>query len=107
MSIEVKYRLKEVAADFGKATKEISEILAKYGDKPKSTSQALNTQELNIVFEYLTQHNQIGSLAEVFAVAAKAPAAAPKEEAVKEETPKPAEQNKHQAKPAAAPKAEA
>ena len=99
MSIEVKYRLKEVAADFGIATKEISEVLGKYSEKPKSPSQALSVSDLNIVFEYLTQNNQITSLETVFAVAPT-----PKAEAPKEETPKaePAKAEKpQQSKPAA------
>ncbi len=100
MSIEVKYRLKEVAADFGFATKEISEILAKYSEKPKSPSQALSVSDLNLVFEYLTQNNQITSLETVFAVAPTPKAEAPKEEAPKAE---PAKAEKpQQGKPAAA-----
>ena len=99
MSIEVKYRLKEVAADFGLAAKEISEILAKYGEKPKSTTQALSADELNLVFDYLTQHNQISSLEVVFAVAPKP--AEPKPAPVKEEQPK------AEAKPAQAGKPQA
>ena len=86
MSIEVKYRLKEVATDFGVAPKEISEIIAKYGEKPKSTTQALTVDELNLVFDHLTQHNQITSLEQVFAVAPKP--AEPKPAPVKEDQPK-------------------
>jgi len=71
MSIEVKYRLKELAADFGMAPKEIAEIISKYGDKPKSNTQVLTPFELNLVFDHLTQHNQIDSLEQVFAVAPK------------------------------------
>ena len=48
----VKYRLKEVAADFGVTPKEISEIVAKFYDKPKSNTQVLNDAELNAVFDY-------------------------------------------------------
>ena len=33
----VKYRLKEVAADFGVAPKEIVDIISKFSEKPKST----------------------------------------------------------------------
>ena len=77
----VKYRLKEVAADFSMATKEITEIISKYGEKPKSPTQALTDEELNLVFDYLTQNNQITSLEVVFAVQPKpvAPKAEPKE----------------------------
>ena len=75
----VKYRLKEVAADFGVAPKEIAEIVAKVSEKPKSNTQVLTEEELNVVFDYMTQHNQISSLEEVFAVQPKPKAeAAPK-----------------------------
>ncbi len=96
----VKYRLKEVAADFGLASKEITEIVSKYGEKPKSPTQVMTDEELNIIFDYLTQNNQISSLEVVFAVQPKP--AAPKPEPVKE-APKP------EAKPAGEtkPKAEA
>ena len=82
MSIDTKYRVKEVAADFGRPNKEISEILAKYSEKPKSPTQALTDEELNIVFDYMTQHNQIASLEVVFAVQPKP--AEPKPEPAKE-----------------------
>ena len=65
----VKYRVKEVAADFGMQPKEIAEIVGKYFEKPKSNTQALTDEQLNVVFEYITQNRQIGSIAEVFAVA--------------------------------------
>ena len=93
----VKYRVKEVAADFAVATKEITEILSKYSEKPKSSSQVLTDEELNVIFDYMTQHNQITSLEQVFAVQPKP--AAPKEEP-KAEEPKKAEAPKTEAKPA-------
>ena len=84
----VKYRVKEVAADFGIAPKEVSEIIGKYMDKPKSYTQVLNDQELNLVFDYMTQKNQIKSLEQVFAVKPTAPKAeAPKAEAPKNDKP--------------------
>ena len=64
----VKYRLKEVATDFGVAPKEIAEIISKFFEKPKSNTQVLTEEELNVVFDYMTQHNQIKSLEQVFAV---------------------------------------
>ena len=76
----VKYRVKEVAADFGITPKEVSEIIGKFGEKPKSYTQVLNDQELNVVFEHMTQKNQISSLEQVFAVK-PAPKAEPKAEA--------------------------
>ena len=65
----VKYRVKEVAADFGMAPKDIAEIVGIYFEKPKSNSQVLTDEQLNAVFDHITQHHQIGSIAEVFAVA--------------------------------------
>ncbi len=73
MSIVVKYRLREVAADFGVAPKEIAKILEKYFEKPKSNTQILTAEELNVVFDHMTQKNQIKSLEQVFAIQPKAP----------------------------------
>ena len=82
----VKYRLKEVAADFGVAPKEIAEIVGKFSEKPKSNTQVLTDEELNCVFDYMTQTHQISSIEQVFAV--KAAPAEPKEAAPKETAPK-------------------
>ena len=89
----VKYRLKEVAADFGVTPKKIAEVMEKFFEKPKSNTQVLTDEELNVVFDYITQTNQISSLEQVFAVQAKPkaeekPAPAPKAEEKKEEQPK-------------------
>ena len=91
----VKYRVKEVAADFGVSPKEISEIVGKYGEKPKSYTQVMTDAELNVVFDYMTQKNQISSMEQIFAVKATAPKPEPKAETKpepKKETPKPAAQ---------------
>ena len=99
MSIEVKYRVKELAADFGMAPKEITEVIALYGEKPKSSSQNLTLEILELVFNHLTQHNQISSLEQVFAVQ-PAPKPAPvKEEAPKAEAPKAEEKPVQSEKP--------
>ncbi len=95
----VKYRLKEVAADFGVPAKEIMDIVGQFGEKPKSNSQVLTDQELNVVFDVMTQKNQISSLEQVFAVQPKAKADSPKEE---EKKPAAASQPKAENKPAAA-----
>ena len=81
----VKYRLKEVATDFGTTPKAVADIISRYYEKPKSNTQVLTDLELNAVFEYMTQHNQIDSIEQVFAVKP-----APKAEAPKQEAPKPA-----------------
>ena len=83
----VKYRLKEVATDFGVAPKEIAEVVAKVTEKPKSNTQVLTDEELNFVFDYMTQKNQIRSIEQVFATAQAKAAPAPKQEAPKAEKP--------------------
>ena len=62
MAIENKYRVKDVATDFGKTTKEITEILTKYADTPKSSMQALNDKELSMIFEVITQNEQVDNM---------------------------------------------
>ena len=64
----VKYRVKEVAADFGVTPKEIIEVVAKFFEKPKSNTQVLTDEELNVVFDYMTLTHQIDSIEQVFAV---------------------------------------
>ena len=67
----IKYRLRDVATDFGKTPKEITEVISKFFEKPKSNNQVLTEEELNVVFDYITQTNQIKSLEQVFAVKPK------------------------------------
>ena len=66
-----KYRLRDVAADFGTNAKEISEIVGKYFEKPKNNTQVLSDEELNVVFDRMTHAHQIDSLEQVFAVKPK------------------------------------
>ncbi len=80
MSSFEKYRIHEVAKDFNMTSKVISEILTEYASAPKNHMQVLENNELDLIFEYLTQHNQMESIAEVFAVPA-APKAAEKKAA--------------------------
>ena len=93
----VKYRLKEVAADLGITPKEVSEIISRFFEKPKSNTQILTDEELNVVFDCVTQAHQISSLEQVFAVKPKEapkPAETPKAEAPKQpQAQKPAAQN--------------
>ena len=81
----VKYRIKEIAADFGMQPKEIAEIVGKYFDKPKNNTQTLSDEQLNALFDDITLHHQIESIAQVFAVAPKQP---PKAAAKPQEAPK-------------------
>ena len=111
MSIDNKYRVHELAKDFGLSTKEITEILVSYGTTPKNHMQILTDAELSYVMEYVTQHHQIESIEEVYAEGAqpeakkaaseteKKPAAAKAEE--KKPVPQKGEQPKaEQKKPA-------
>ncbi len=66
----VKYRVHEVAKDFKMNSKDVAQILTDYATTPKNHMQVLEDDELDIIFEYLTQHNQVNDLAEVFADAA-------------------------------------
>ena len=50
---------------------EIMDILTQYGHPPKNHMQPLTDEELSIVFEYLTQHNPVSSIAVIFAEGAK------------------------------------
>ncbi len=109
----IKYRIHEVAKDFNVASKVISQILTDYIATPKNHMQVLETPELDVIFEYMTQHNQAESLEEIFKTPAKPAAPAkPKEEPavkaeVRETVPetqgKKAEQKQAPAKPAAQP----
>ena len=94
----IKYKIKDLAADFGMQSKDIMKVVEMFFEKPKSNSQVLEDDQLNVIFDYITQNNQIESIAEVFAVQA-----APKQEAPKAEQ-KPAAPKKEEKK--AAPAAE-
>ena len=105
----IKYKIKDIAADFGMQSKEIMQIVEKFYEKPKSNSQVLEDDQLNVIFDYITQTNQIESIAEVFAVQPTPKKEEPKVEEVKEAPKaeqKPAAAPVDKAKPAA-PKAEA
>ena len=75
----MKYPIHKVAKDFKKGgkelpSKEIMDILTKYEHPPKNHMQPLTEQELSIVFEYLTQHNQISSIESIYADVYQEPA---------------------------------
>ncbi len=75
----IKYRIHEVAKDFNVSSKVISQILTDYVAAPKNHMQVLENHELDVIFEYMTQHNQVASLEDIFKVTPKAesPKAAP------------------------------
>ena len=95
----IKYRVHEVAKDFGLPTKSVTQILTDYIAPPKNHMQVLETNELDVIFEYITQHNQVESLEEIFKVE---PKAAPKQEEKKAEAAAPAKEATAPAKNAAA-----
>jgi len=66
MSTMFKYRVHEVAKDFKMQTKQITEILTKYAEAPKNHMHILSIGELDIIFEYLTSHNQMDEADDIF-----------------------------------------
>ena len=65
----VKYKIREVASDFGLQPKDIAAIVEQYFEKPRSNMQVLTDEQLNVVFDVLTQRNQISSLEVIWAAA--------------------------------------
>ena len=65
----MKYRVHEVAKDFNTTSKVITQILTDYMTPPKNHMQVLENPELDVIFEYMTQHNQVASLEDIFKVA--------------------------------------
>ena len=99
----IKYRVHEVAKDFGVASKVISQILTDYIAPPKNHMQVLENPELDVIFEYMTQHNQVASLEEIFKVTPAEKAAEKPAEPKSQEKSAPAQaQTKGGAKPAPA-----
>ena len=99
-----KYKVNEVAKDFGLQNKDITETLAKFFDEPKKSQTALDTKELDVLFDVLTQENSVSDFNAYFAMQKKEEKA-PKKEAKKEpkkaenkETQKKAPQKKEEAK---------
>ena len=65
----IKYRVSDVAKDFGVPTKEIVELLAKYIQPAKKSATALEENELDIIFEHYTQKHNSDNLDAYFATA--------------------------------------
>ena len=107
--MEIKYKIKEVADDFAMPAKDVIEAVGKFFPKPKSSSQNLSEEQLNVVFDYITQNHQISSLEEVFAAAKpkEAPAESAPAPQPQSEQPSPAAQQKPQSAPAQKPAAPA
>lgn len=88
-----KIRVQDISKDFGKTNKEIAQILADVTQTPaKKANNTLEEKELDILFETMTQKNQVENFEKYFAMLPK-------------EQPKPAPEKKP-AKTAEKPKAE-
>lgn len=98
----MKYRVSEVAKDFEVPSKEIIAVLAEYTDTPKKSMTALEEEELDWVFETMTQKHQVESFDAYFAAGEKK-----REEAAAKSAAKAAEAAQMPAAKAAAPAASA
>ena len=63
----IKYRVHEVAKDFDRDTKDIVALLGNYYEEPKKSMTALEEDELNTIFEVITQGNQVENFDAYFA----------------------------------------
>ena len=93
-----KYRVHEVAKDFGLPTKTITEILTKYGAAPKNHMQVLTDRELSVIFDRLTQDHPVSDIQvifqETYQEAKSAPAAVSAQQAASAQPPAQAEEKK-------------
>ncbi len=101
----VKYKLGEVAKDFNKSSKDIADLLLKFFEEPKKNQTALDSKELDIIFDVLTQENQVESFNEYFAMQ-KPVKKAEKKPAEKKTEAKKADDKKSEKKPVAEAKKE-
>lgn len=68
----IKYKLREVASDLGVTSKEVIEVLGKYVEgEPKKQTSILTQEELNIVFDYFTQKNNMENFNRYFSANGK------------------------------------
>ena len=103
----IKYRVHEVAKDFNVNSKEIAEILTKYATKPATHQKVLEDNELSIIFDYMTQHNQVDSIESIFADVYHEPKAEQPKQAEKAAAPAPNKGGENKPKSAAAPQQQA
>lgn len=69
----IKYKVSDIAKDFGKNNKDIINILSEYCECPaKKANTVLEENELNILFDKLTEDNSVESLNDYFNSAKKA-----------------------------------
>ena len=104
----IKYRVTDVAKDFGVPSKEIVELLAKHFQPAKKSATALEENELDVIFEHYTQKFNTDNLDAYFATANdRKPKEEPKVEEKRAETPAQSAAKPAASKPAAAGKAPA
>ena len=69
----IKYKVSDIAKDFGKNNKDVINILSEYCEGPaKKANTVLEENELNILFDKLTEDNSVESLNDYFNSAKKA-----------------------------------
>ncbi len=100
-----KYKIHEVAKDFGLSSKDIIAILDKYSSEPKKHTTVLDDKELDIVFETLTQASEVESFDAYFAAGERIRAQKEAEQKAEEE--KAAQEAAEKAEPEAKPAEEA
>ena len=75
----VKYKVSDLAKDFGLQSKDIVAILVNELQSTKKTSSTLDEAELDLIFDVLTKENEVKSFDAYFETGAKAREAAAKE----------------------------
>lgn len=73
-----KYKISELAKDFGLTSKDIIKIVAEKTGAEKKSGAALDEKEISLVFDTLTKQNEVKSFADYFATGAESRAAAKK-----------------------------
>lgn len=96
--INAKYRVRDVAKDLDVKTNYVTELIEKnFGGAKKSSMTALESDELDLLFDTVTKENAVDSFDEYFALKSKNEAPAKKEAPVAEQK---SEQKEATAKPA-------
>ena len=96
--INAKYRVRDVAKDLDVKTNYVTELIEKnFGGAKKSSMTALESDELDLLFDTVTKENAVDSFDEYFALKSKNEAPAKKEASAAEQK---SEQKEAAAKPA-------
>ena len=79
--INAKYRVRDVAKDLDVKTNYVTELIEKnFGGAKKSSMTALESDELDLLFDTVTKENAVDSFDEYFALKSKKEAPAKKED---------------------------